>query len=579
MTDSNSISKLDGIKGEVDHIEDPHADIDAESTNSHKLNLDLEHSSSDENILPDVAEFEEIGILDRRMFPLLCICAVVYCCSTMNGYDGSLMSSIYTNENYLRYFGTDVDSSTSTGLVFSIYNIGQICGAFFASFMDWKGRRLSIFIGSLGTCVGAIITATAKNQGTLIGGRFIMSAFTTMASAAAPAYITEISPTHLKGKIAGCYNTLWYLGAIIASLSAYGSSLHQTGNAVFKIPLWLQMLFPGIVVIFGLFIPESPRWLVGVGRNEDARKIITKFHCGGDDNNSLIDLEIAQMVESFHDAHLDNPLSVLDFRPLLRTKANRYRLFLVVAFSWYGQFSGNNVCSYYLPTMLNNVGMTTETTNVLMNAVYSIVSWVSSIIGSLVHDKVGRRKMFMISSLGSAIALSGLAICTARYQATKVQGAATGTLVFIYLFGVIFSFAFTPMQPIYGAEISLNLFRSRLIVISNITSGLAQFVNQFASPKAMKNIKYWFYVFYVFWDIQEFIVFYFFFVETRNKSLEELDKIFEAKNPRKVSVGNYEDEDDGQFDLEKEKDNTIKSLTHQFAKERAAQNQNEEAQL
>lgn len=546
--------KLAATKQDISHVED--ADIAKKSS---KESLDLQDEVNDIEIIP---------LLDRRMLPMLWVCAIVYCCSTMNGYDGSLMSSIYTNENYIEYFKTDVNSSTSTGLVVAIYNVGTICGAFFASLMDWKGRKTAILVGSFGTVVGAIVTAVAPNINTLIGGRFLMSFFTTIACAAAPTYCVELAPSHHKGVVAGCYNTLWYVGSITAAFSAYGSALHQEGNAQFKIPLWLQMLFPGLVCVFGILIPESPRWLVGVGRVDDARKVLTRFHCGGDSTHPSIDYEIAQMLGSFDGVSLDDPVKVLDLRPMIKDRSNIWRTFLITAFAWYGQFSGNNVCSYYLPTMLNNVGMTTETTNVLMNALYSIVSWIASLLGSLVHDRFGRRKMFMGAALGAALALTGLAICTARFQANGADAAAKGTLVFIFLFGVIFSFSFTPMQPIYPSEVASNVLRSRSMIVLNLVSGIAQFVNQFASPKAMANIGYWFYVFYAIWDVHEFVIFYFFFVETKNKSLEDLDKIFAAKNPRKVSVGNYEDEDESQFELERERDNVVKSYKHQMERDR-----------
>lgn len=477
------------------------------------------------------------GAWSRQYWKLYGMCFIVYFCSTMQGYDGSLMGSIYTMEAYLKYYNLDVNSSTGTGLVFSIYNIGQICGAFFVSLMDWKGRKPAILVGCFGVVVAAIITAATSTKGALIGGRWLLAFAATIACSAAPSYCVEVAPAHMRGKVAGLYNTLWYAGSLVAAFSAYGAELHHPGDPMsFKLPLWLQLMFPSLVCIFGWILPESPRWLVGVGREEEARKFIAKYHCNGDESHPLIDVEIAEMIESFQGVKLADPIRVLDLRPLVRTRSNRYRTGLVVAMAWFGQFSGNNVCSYYLPTMLTNVGMTSTSTNVLMNGIYSIVSWAASICGSFAHDKVGRRKMFMGSTLGSALALTGLAISTARFKATGSDGASTGTLVFIYLFGVVFSFAFTPMQPIYPSEVSSNLLRSKSQLVLNVTAGVAQFVNQFAAPKAMQNISYWFYVFYVFFDIFEFFIVYFFFVETKGLSLEELDVIFDAPNPRKAST-------------------------------------------
>ena len=72
--------------------------------------------------------------------------------------------------------------------------------------------------------------------------------------------------------------------------------------------------------------------------------------------------------------------------------------------------------------------------------------------------------------------------------------------------------------------------------VFQLTGGAAGFLNTFVAPIALKNIGYWFYVFFVFWDLFEFAIIYFFFVETKGRTLEELQEVFEAKNPRKAST-------------------------------------------
>lgn len=521
--------------------------------------------SVDSNDMPlELAEIERPKLFSRQYTKLYFCCFIVYFCSTMNGFDGSLMGSVYTLPDYLEYFNLDMDS-TGTGIIVSIYYVGQIVGAFFCSLMDWKGRKFAIITGCVGVCIGTVITAVAKDIETLIGGRFFLSFSATIAYAAGPTYCVEIAPSHLRGTVAGLYNTLWYVGSLIAAFTAYGSNIHLGGTEnAFRVPLWCQMVFPAIVVLFGWMIPESPRWLVGTKRVEEAKKIIVKYHCNGNENDPLVDLELAEMVDSFNDVKLSDPIKVLDMRPLVTKRSGRYRLGLVIAMAWFGQFSGNNVASYYLPTMLTKVGMTSSSTNVLMNGIYSIVCWIASVLGSLAHDKVGRRKMFMFSLLGSSLMLSGLTICTARYDISPSEATSTGSLVFIYLFGAIFAFGFTPMQPIYPSEVSSNILRSRNMIILNVTAGIASFINQFSAPKAMANIGYWYYVFYVFWDIFELLIVYFYFVETRHKSLEELDEIFNAKNPRKASVGDYSEEDKTTEEAEILRQKKIIAISNQF---------------
>lgn len=78
--------------------------------------------------------------------------------------------------------------------------------------------------------------------------------------------------------------------------------------------------------------------------------------------------------------------------------------------------------------------------------------------------------------------------------------------------------------------------RAKGMMTFTLSVGCAGFVNTFAAPVALAEIKYWFYVFFVFWDVFEFVFIYFFFVETAGRTLEELDAVFEAKNPRKAST-------------------------------------------
>lgn len=98
---------------------------------------------------------------------------------------------------------------------------------------------------------------------TLMLGRFLLSFFSTLATTAAPLYLIEIAPPLYRGTVAGLYNTLYYMGSILATFTVYGTNIHLSGNIVWRLPLWLQMVCPGVVAIFVWFLPESPRWLVG----------------------------------------------------------------------------------------------------------------------------------------------------------------------------------------------------------------------------------------------------------------------------------------------------------------------------
>lgn len=135
------------------------------------------------------------------------------------GYDGSLMGSINIMPEYQDYYHLGPNGSAGTGLVFSIFNIGQMIGALFTWCNDWRGRKFMVIFGCVGVVACAIFTATAPTLGSFIGARFLLSFFSTLASSAAPLLLVEVAPPLQRGSVAGGYNTLYYMGSIIATFS------------------------------------------------------------------------------------------------------------------------------------------------------------------------------------------------------------------------------------------------------------------------------------------------------------------------------------------------------------------------
>jgi MFS family permease len=177
-----------------------------------------------------------------------------------SGYDGSLMGSINAVPEYKAYYGLGVNGAASTGLVFSIFQIGQVAAALLTWTSDWKGRRLPIFAGCFGVIISTTITSVAPNLSTFIAGRFLLSFCAQIAYITASVYLVEITPSQYRGTIAGIFNTLYYMGSILATFTVYGANLHLSGNLKWRLPLWIQMVCPGIVCCGILFLPESPRW-------------------------------------------------------------------------------------------------------------------------------------------------------------------------------------------------------------------------------------------------------------------------------------------------------------------------------
>ncbi|KAF4992380.1 hypothetical protein FDECE_13736 [Fusarium decemcellulare] len=463
---------------------------------------------------------------------LYLLAALVFLCSTMNGFDSSLMGSINALPNYTTYFNLPENGNASTGI------IGQMSGALFIWMTDWYGRTWHIFFGCLGVCIATVVTSLATNLPTFIAGRFLLSFFATCAHTAAPLYLVELAPAAYRGTIAGMYNTFYNVGSIFSTSAVYACHkyLAHSGNLDWRIPLWLQMVCPGIVCLFIKFQPESPRWLVAKDRHEEAKAIIATYHTNGDTDHPLVTLQMTEMALTLDAEHKASWTDLFDLRVLVESRSSRYRLMLNIAFSWFGQFSGNNIISYYLPIMLNGIGITDTDTKLILNIIYAVIGWCFSVLGSRLHDVIGRRKMLLATTAGMVICLALVAACAAGYTEYGNKTASTVSIVFIFLFGAVFACGFTPMQPIYPAEVVSNKMRAKAMGTFKVTAGAAGFLNTFVGPIALSNIGYWFYVFFVLWDTFEFAFIYFLFVETKGSTLEELDVIFEAKNPRKASV-------------------------------------------
>jgi MFS family permease len=128
------------------------------------------------------------------------------------------MGSINAMKSYVDYYHLPPEGNSGTGIVFAIFQVGQMAAAPFIWLSDWKGRRPAIFVRCLGVCLGTIVTATSPTLGGFIAGRFVLSFFGTIAQSAAPLYLIELAPPQYRGTIAGSYNTLYYFVSIMAPL-------------------------------------------------------------------------------------------------------------------------------------------------------------------------------------------------------------------------------------------------------------------------------------------------------------------------------------------------------------------------
>jgi hypothetical protein len=125
--------------------------------------------------------------------------------------------------------------------------------------------------------------------------------------------------------------------------TTYGSNLNLHNSWAWRTPTIVQAGMPAVVMCLILFFPESPRWLIAHDRPEEALAIFAKYHGNGDENSPTVQLQYHEIVEQMNLTRSENPW--WDFQELVNTRAARYRLYMVIGMSFFGQWSGNNVVS------------------------------------------------------------------------------------------------------------------------------------------------------------------------------------------------------------------------------------------
>lgn len=252
----------------------------------------------------------------------------VYLTAGLNGFDGSLMSGVNAIPAYQKYYGMN-GAGSSTGILFAIYNIGAVVSVpFLAPLADGWSRRWGIFVGCVFVIVGTCIQAPSTSVGMFMGGRFLIGFGGGFSNLSGANYISEMAHPTWRGTITGFIGPFTFVGMIIAWV-AYGTSL-LSGELSFRIPLWCQIVCPGICALSIFFLPESPRWLVANCRSEQALRILTKYHGEGHDENVVVKLE---MLEMQHQIELDgSDKRWWDYRGLFRTRSGRYRTLCASAF-------------------------------------------------------------------------------------------------------------------------------------------------------------------------------------------------------------------------------------------------------
>ncbi|KZP23027.1 hexose transporter [Athelia psychrophila] len=462
---------------------------------------------------------------NRRLIALNGWIILLLITSSTNGYDGSMMNGLQSLPQWRSAFKNP--SGGMLGLLNAIQNIGGLAGYPFAPYVsDYFGRRRAVLLGAVIMIIATAVQGAAQSVGMFIGARFLIGFGLTFAANAAPMLVTEVSYPIYRAQLTSAYNSLWYSGNIVASWTTFGTFKLATSWS-WRIPSILQGLPSVIQICLIWFVPESPRWLLNNGREAEALQTLAYYHADGDENDGLVRYEFDEIKAAIE---LDSVVNAnVGWKSLFATPGNRKRMRIIVALAFFSQWSGNGLVSYYLNQVLDQIGITSSTIQLLINGILAIWNLFWALLASSLVNRLGRRFLFLTSAIGMFVFFLAQTICIQQYQAHGKDAAAHGMIAFIFLFYAAYDLAFTPLIVSYTVEILPYHIRAKGFNIFNFVISLTLIFNQYVNPIALAHLRWKYYIVYVVWLAFEVVFLFFTVLETKNLSLEETAALFDGE--------------------------------------------------
>ncbi|KAI1737233.1 hexose carrier protein [Xylaria scruposa] len=463
------------------------------------------------------------------------------------GYDQGVMSGLLTGAAFTAQF-PEIDtsegahgSSSLQGTVVAIYEIGCFFGAIVCFLFGEKlGRRWSIMIGCIVLAIGGALQASAYSIPHLIVGRIVAGIGNGMNTSTIPVWHSELMKADVRGKGLCIELAINIFGVMTAYWVDYGLSF-VASEAQFRFPLALQILFA--LVAFGgvLVLPESPRWLLAHDREEDARQIIWAVQSNARTLNvgdELLDKEIADIQHAITKER--EAASHGSFRTLFTNGPQRFfhRTLLGIGGQFMQQLSGINLITYYAPVIFEqSVGLSHDL-SLLLAGFNGVAYFFSSLVPIWIIEKLGRRKLMIFAAAGQAVSMAVLAGTVSN--GSKPAGIVA--VVALFLFNFFFAVGLLAIPWLLPAEYAPLAIRTRSAALATASNWIFTFLVVEITPVSISNIKWRTYIYFAVFNALFLPLIYFFYPETRNLSLEQIDKLFEGEkiklhwNPDVVEV-------------------------------------------
>jgi sugar porter (SP) family MFS transporter len=416
------------------------------------------------------------------------------------GFDTAVISG--TTGQLSQVFGL---SSKSLGITVSIAIWGTVVGAMLAGFPGERyGRRDSLRIMALFYLVSALGCALAWNWWSLVVFRFIGGLGIGGSSVLAPMYIAEVAPAKWRGRLVGLFQFNVVFGILLAYFSNYLIALAHPGAGEWRWDLGVAA-FPAALFFVMLFtIPRSPRWLVKKGRVDEARSVLQMT---GDEN---YERDLQEIVES---------IDVEQKQAAEKLFSRRYAfpIFLAVSIGMFNQLSGINAILYYLNDIFAHAGFSRISGNLQAVAI-GATNLVFTMIAMSVIDKLGRKKLLLVGSVGTAACLAGVSAIFFTHSHENL-------LVWL-LVGYIAFFAFSQGAVIwvYISEVFPNTVRAKGQSLGSFSHWFMNALISGIFPLMAASSGAYPFVFFSVMMVLQFFVVLFVYPETKGFTLEEMQK-------------------------------------------------------
>jgi SP family xylose:H+ symportor-like MFS transporter len=431
------------------------------------------------------------------------------------GYDTAVISGAIGN--LTEYFHL---TPIETGWAISSALVGCLIGALFSDYLSNRfGRKATMLITAILFILNSIGTALPISFTMFVLFRIVGGIGVGIASMVVPMYIAEIAPPKRRGALVGNYQLAIVIGIVVVYFVNYFIALQGDANWNLNIG-WRWMfgseIIPSVLfLVFIFLIPESPRWLFQKGKSTEAIGVLEKLNSPDD--------AIQVQTEIQNSLHQEDKNQWEQLKNPIFKKA----LLVGIGLSVLQQLTGINAILYYAPEIFKSLGSSTDV-SLLETSILGVVNLIFTLLAIRFVDKMGRKPLLYIGSIGMTIALAAVGLFI-YYNALG-----NWVLPFLLLFMASFSISWGPIVWVLLSEIFPNKIRSLALAISVFIQWVANFVVTQVFPSLVENqwLKINFNGAFPFYLFSIICLISLLFVwknipETKNKSLEQMDTLWE----------------------------------------------------